>query len=84
MNPKYKRVLLKLSGEALAGEKGFGLDENVNREVGFVRLMFSEQRMLIIEWTLSDGTKGKNHYLAGFPPFNMNKYMKEWLPKIMA
>ncbi len=26
MNPIYKRVLLKVSGEALAGEKGFGLD----------------------------------------------------------
>ena len=26
MKPKYKRVLLKLSGEALAGPKGFGLD----------------------------------------------------------
>lgn len=25
-NPKYKRVLLKLSGEALAGSKGFGID----------------------------------------------------------
>lgn len=24
--PKYKRVILKLSGEALAGDKGFGLD----------------------------------------------------------
>ena len=70
------------TGETLI-ERGFGVEENANREVGFVRLMFSEQRMLIIEWTLSDGTKGKNHYLAGFPPFNMNKYMKEWLPKIM-
>ena len=26
MSIKYKRVLIKLSGEALAGEKGFGLD----------------------------------------------------------
>ena len=26
MEPKYKRVLLKISGEALAGDKGFGLD----------------------------------------------------------
>ena len=25
--PKYKRVVIKLSGEALAGEKGFGLDQ---------------------------------------------------------
>ncbi|MBQ8637315.1 MAG: UMP kinase [Clostridia bacterium] len=27
MEAKYKRVLLKVSGEALAGEKGYGLDE---------------------------------------------------------
>ncbi len=27
--PKYQRILLKLSGEALAGEKGFGLDQKV-------------------------------------------------------
>lgn len=26
MEPKYRRVLLKLSGEALAGEQGYGLD----------------------------------------------------------
>lgn len=25
---KYKRVLLKLSGEALMGSKNFGIDEN--------------------------------------------------------
>ena len=29
MTPKYKRVLIKLSGEALAGPVGHGLDENV-------------------------------------------------------
>ena len=28
MEAKYKRVLLKVSGEALAGEKGYGLDES--------------------------------------------------------
>ncbi len=26
MEPKYRRILLKVSGEALAGDKGFGLD----------------------------------------------------------
>ena len=26
MTPKYKRVLLKLSGEALAGQAGHGID----------------------------------------------------------
>lgn len=29
LQPKYKRVLLKLSGEALAGKQGFGLDQDV-------------------------------------------------------
>ncbi len=29
MKPKYKRILVKLSGEALAGKEGHGLNENV-------------------------------------------------------
>ncbi len=33
MNLKYKRVLLKLSGEVLAGKKGFGIDDDVVAEV---------------------------------------------------
>ena len=33
MQPKYKRVLLKLSGEALAGDQKFGLNEAVISEV---------------------------------------------------
>jgi len=28
-NPKYKRVILKLSGEALAGDKGYGIEHGV-------------------------------------------------------
>ncbi|MDE6613670.1 MAG: UMP kinase [Clostridia bacterium] len=35
MKPKYKRILIKLSGEALAGELGHGIDESViSRVVG--------------------------------------------------
>ena len=29
MQPKYKRILLKLSGEALAGDQKFGLNHEV-------------------------------------------------------
>ncbi len=36
MQPKYKRVLLKLSGEALAGKKGFGLNQKVLEEISQV------------------------------------------------
>ncbi|KXZ39801.1 uridylate kinase [Alkalithermobacter thermoalcaliphilus JW-YL-7 = DSM 7308] len=31
--PVYKRVLLKLSGEALAGEKGFGIDNDIVNQI---------------------------------------------------
>ena len=31
--PKYKRIVLKLSGEALAGDKGFGLSPEVIKNV---------------------------------------------------
>lgn len=33
VKPMYKRVLLKLSGEALAGEKGFGINNDVVNEI---------------------------------------------------
>lgn len=33
MQAKYKRVILKLSGEALAGENGFGLNEKIISDV---------------------------------------------------
>ncbi len=33
--PLYKRILLKLSGEALAGPKGFGLDPDTIKKLHF-------------------------------------------------
>jgi len=33
MEPKYKRILLKLSGEALAGDKKFGLDYSIINDI---------------------------------------------------
>jgi len=36
MEPKYKRVLIKVSGEALAGAQGFGLDEDTLNSVADV------------------------------------------------
>ncbi len=32
-SPKYKRVVLKLSGEALAGEQGFGINPSVIKSI---------------------------------------------------
>ncbi|HHP50912.1 MAG TPA: UMP kinase [Moorella mulderi] len=33
--PKYKRVVLKLSGEALAGDQGYGIDSQVLNDIAF-------------------------------------------------
>ena len=33
MKPMYKRVLLKLSGEALSGDKGFGINNDIVNEI---------------------------------------------------
>ncbi|GAV25322.1 UMP kinase [Carboxydothermus islandicus] len=42
-SPKYKRVVLKLSGEALAGEKGYGIDpEVVNSIAGQIAEIIKE------------------------------------------
>ncbi len=36
-HPAYRRVLLKISGEALVGEQTFGIDVNVARSVAASR-----------------------------------------------
>ena len=44
MQPIYKRVLIKLSGEALAGEKGYGLDfDERYRNLPYVGILHFEE-----------------------------------------
>ena len=38
MQAKYSRVLLKLSGEALAGDKHFGLNNEVKGMIGKLKM----------------------------------------------
>ena len=42
MTPKFKRILLKLSGEALAGPRGFGLDEGTLADISRIIKRASE------------------------------------------
>ncbi len=46
-NPKYKRVVLKLSGEALAGDKGYGIDAEVLRSIAEQMRELSKYRVEI-------------------------------------
>jgi len=51
VEPKYKRVILKLSGEALGGEKGFGIDwevvESIAEEISKVRELGVEVAIVV-------------------------------------
>ena len=62
-NPVYKRVLLKLSGEALAGEKGFGIDtdtlERIAKEVKEVGDMGVEIAVVVGAGNFWRGRSGK-------------------------
>lgn len=45
--PKYRRILLKLSGESLLGEKGFGIDVNFITKVAQVLIDLHNQNVQI-------------------------------------
>lgn len=62
----------------------FSLGANQNAEIGKVNVFYSEHKLFIIEWTLDDGTSGKNHYVAGFPKFDFEKIKNIWVPKIKS
>ncbi len=47
--PKYKRVILKLSGEALAGSKGFGIDFDIAKSI-------AEEIKVLVDMGIEVGT----------------------------
>ncbi len=64
MEPKYKRVLIKVSGEALAGAQGFGLDEDTLTSVAKVIKKCSDEgvqiAMVVGGGNFWRGRSGKN------------------------
>ena len=59
------------------GEGHFGVKKNSVVQVKKISMMYSEQRMLLIEWTVNE-KRSYNHYICGFPPFSLSQY-NEWL-----
>ena len=61
--PKYRRVVLKLSGEAMAGPSGFGLDlsvvESIARQICDVHNMGVEMAVVVGGGNFWRGTKGE-------------------------
>ena len=59
----------------------FSIKGNETLEMKHIKADDSVQRLYLIEWTLADGSKHYNHYLAGKVHFDFEQYRK-WLTKI--
>jgi beta-mannosidase len=68
------------SGEMVVSESFAQIDSNSSKQINNLRYSMGEKHFYLIEWEY-DGIKGKNHYLAGTPPFDLNEYVK-WLKEI--
>jgi beta-mannosidase len=60
------------SGDILLSSK-FSAKENSTTLIGELPVYYSEKKVLIIEWS-ADGESGINHYLCGYPPFDLKEY----------
>ncbi len=62
--PKYERILLKLSGEAFAGEKGYGIDPNfleyISQEIKEVHRLGVQVAIVIGGGNIFRGFEGEN------------------------
>ncbi len=55
-------------------------ERNTSTRIADLRIFYSEHRLLLMEWQMDNGACGRNHYLCGFPPFDMETYFG-WLEK---
>ncbi|MDD3155182.1 MAG: hypothetical protein PHS41_09970 [Victivallaceae bacterium] len=91
-------VVNNISNQAVAGhyvvrsfdenkvliEGDFQAQSNAKKKLAAFKVCTTEQRLLLIEWTLADGRRGINHLLAGQPQFDMDVVLDEYLPAIAA
>ena len=54
----------------------FTAKPNASSQIGFLPLYYSDHKMLILDWELSDGEIGRNHFLTGYPPYDLKKYVE--------
>jgi hypothetical protein len=59
-------------------EGGFGAGVNGISQICGLPMMYSDKRLLLMEWETDGGETGFNHYICGMPPFSLEQY-KGWL-----
>lgn len=66
--------------ESLIYSGTFLAPKNSSTMIASIPIFYSEHKMLIIDFALDDGRRGRNHYLCGYPPFDLKKYI-EWIER---
>ena len=61
-NSSFNRILVKLSGEILAGEKGFGIDPEITQDLALKIKEVAEKGMLSTKDLIA--TKGRASFLG--------------------
>ena len=67
------RISDALTGEVLIEAAGTA-EADASRRLRRLPVKADEQRFYLIEWTLSDGTSGKNHYMTGLLNIELGSY----------
>ncbi len=75
------RVFDAISGEIFSEGK-FELAAGTRQAVAQVKVCTTQQRLLLIEWELSNGLRGVNHAVCGYPQYDFNMFKTSWLPAI--
>ncbi|MBQ8203803.1 MAG: hypothetical protein IJZ75_05930 [Clostridia bacterium] len=66
-------VIKDAETEEIIFDGDFYAPKNQSTQFFSTIMYYSAHKMLIIEWEI-DGEKGMNHYLCGYPPFDLKKY----------
>ncbi|MBQ7915317.1 MAG: glycoside hydrolase family 2, partial [Firmicutes bacterium] len=75
-------IVTDMETDEVLSEGEFTAKPNHVTPIAKIPIYYSEQRMLLIRWTVN-GQTCYNHYMCGFPPFSFEKY-KGWLQKLEA
>ena len=67
-------VIKDAETEEIIYDGGFYSPKNSTTQFHSEIVFYSAHKMLIFEWETEDGEKGINHYLCGYPPFDLKKY----------
>ncbi len=77
----HYRVYDAESGGTLS-EGDFAVGPGAIADLDRVKVCTTAQNLLLIEWTLSDGSRFANHAVSGYPQYDFTRYRDCWLPVI--